>query len=92
MGSFGAKTLKNDYFSNFSIPSINNTIKGIKLWQFNRIRSLRFDYGGCHGTWCPIWYKIGSFGAKTLKNHNFKDISYPDVHYTINRNQTMAIQ
>ena len=27
MGSIGAKTLKNDYFSNFSIPSINNTIK-----------------------------------------------------------------
>ena len=27
MGSFGAKTLKNPYFSNFSIPSIHNTIK-----------------------------------------------------------------
>ena len=40
----------------------------------------------------PYGVKIGSFGAKTLKNHNFKDISYPNLHYTINRHQTMAIQ
>ena len=66
--------------------------KGIKLWQFNRIICLLSDYGGCHGTWCPIWCKIWSFGVKTLKNDNFRYISYPNVHYYHNRHQTMDMQ
>ena len=84
-GVIWCKTLKNHYFSNFPIPSIHNTIKKHQtMTNYGRIICLLFDYGGCHGIWCPIWCKIGSFVAKTMKNHNFKDISYPNVHYTIN--------
>ena len=47
----------------------------------NSIKSVDLD--GYHRTWCPIWFKIGPFGAKILKNNYFRDISISSIYNII---------